>query len=215
LEFGFHRRSDNDPNLKYFTVDDFCDLTAEPISFKSGKNTLRGFIYTPKGKKPNRLLLFTMGIGAGHHAYMHVIRELALHNYRVMAFDYTGAQLSDGKYIKGLPQALLDVKAAFDFIAKNDELKDLPLDVLGHSWGGYVSGISPRINSNIRKVVSISGFINVPLVLSSVRTYMRFFEPFIDFANLIKFGKYGIYDIPSVVKRTNIPAKNYWIRQLE
>jgi len=205
LEFGFHRRSDNDPNLKYFTVQDFDDLDAEPISFKSKKNTLRGFIYTSKGKKPNRLIIFTMGIGAGHHAYMHVIRELVLHDYRVLAFDYTGAELSDGKYISGLPQPLLDLRACFSFIDGRDDLRDLPIDVVGHSWGGFVSGISPRISIKVRKVVSISAFISVPVILTSVRTYMRMFEPFIDLANLIKFGKYGIYDIPSTIKRTQSP----------
>jgi len=205
MEFGFHRRSDNDPNLKYFTVNDFDDIAARPIEFKSGKNTLRGFVYTPKGKTPNRLLVFTMGIGAGHHAYMHVIREMVLHDYQVLSFDYTGAELSDGKYIKGLPQALLDLKAAFRYIASDESLKNLPVDVMGHSWGGYASGIAPRLGYPIRRVVSISGFNSVPSILASVRTYMRFFEPFMDLVNLMKFGKVGLYDILSTIKHTSVP----------
>ncbi len=205
LTFGFRRRSDNDPHLKYFTAGDFADLDAEAISFQSGKHTLRGFIYTPKGQTPARLLVFCMGIGAGHHAYMHVIRALAQHDYRVLAFDYTGAELSDGKYINGLPQALKDLKAAFANIDQDASLKDLPMDVLGHSWGGYASGIAPLLSSKVRRIVSISGFNSVPSILVAVRPYMKIFEPFIDFANLIKFGRYGVMDVIGSIKKSTIP----------
>lgn len=206
LEVGFARRSDNDLHLRYFTANDFPTLEAEPFSFISGKHTLRGFIYTKKGQKSHKLLLFLMGIGAGHHAYMHVIKDLVYHGYRVIAFDYTGAQLSDGKYIKGLPQPLLDVQAAFDFISRHEDLKDLPLDVLGHSWGGYVAGIAPILTNKIRKVVSISGFNSVPTVLSSVRPYMKVLAPFIDLHNIMKFGKVALLDIVSVIKHTRTPT---------
>ncbi len=205
LEFSFHRRSNQDPFLKYFTATDFADISAEPIEFLSGKNALRGFIYTPRRKKPSRLIIFMMGIGAGHHAYMHVIRELALHDYRVLAFDYTGAELSQGKYIKGLPQALHDLKACLTYISERDDLSSLPLDIIGHSWGGYASGIAPLISSKFRRVISISGFNNVPSVLSSVRPYLKIFELFIDFANWLKFGNEGIYDITSAIKQGRVP----------
>ncbi|MFA5235725.1 MAG: alpha/beta fold hydrolase [Bacilli bacterium] len=205
LEFGFHRRSDNDRHLKYFTADDFDDIDAEAISFLSGKNTLNGFIYSPKGQTPSRLLVFCMGIGAGHHAYMHVIGTMAQHGYRVLAFDYTGAELSGGRYINGLPQALKDLKAAFDYIAKTESIKDLPVDVLGHSWGGYVSAIAPLINPKVRRTVSISAFNSVPTILVAVRPYMKIFEPFIDFANLIKFGRYGVMDVVGSIKKSAVP----------
>ncbi len=205
LTLGFLRRSDNDPNFRYFTAKDFDDITAEPISFPSGKTTLRGFIYRPLGPKPDKLLIFLMGIGAGHHAYMHVIRALVLHGYQVLAFDYTGAHLSDGKNIKGLPQAIKDLGAALHYISQRDDLNELPLDVLGHSWGGYVAGVAPRLSRRIRKVVSISGFNDVTTVLVSVRTYLRPFALFIDLANFIKFGGYGTADIATTIKSTKIP----------
>jgi pimeloyl-ACP methyl ester carboxylesterase len=219
LGIGFSRRSDNDPNLRYFTAHDFPELTCEAISFHSGNNMLRGFIYDKWNQKADKLMLFLMGIGAGHHAYMHVIKEIAVHGYRVLAFDYTGAQLSQGRSIKGLPQPLIDLQAAFAFIENRDDLKDLPLDVIGHSWGGYVAGIAPLLNEKIRRVVSISGFNSVPTVLSSIRPYMKVFEPFVDFANLLKFGKVGVLDITSSIKHANIPmlfmmgAKDPFVRQ--
>ena len=41
----FARRYNGNPNIRYFTAEDFSGLNAEPVSFLSGENVLRGFIY--------------------------------------------------------------------------------------------------------------------------------------------------------------------------
>ncbi|HAK05344.1 MAG TPA: hypothetical protein DCM23_01410 [Firmicutes bacterium] len=205
LFLSFNHRGDNDKNLKYFTHEDFDDLDATLIEFPSRKHTLRGYIYRPKGETPHRLMVFNMGIGAGHHAYMHVIRAFVLHDYTVVAYDYTGCQMSDGKRMGGLPQALLDFQAVMEYIATRDELKSLPIDVVGHSWGGYVTGIAPRLAKNIRKVISMSGFNRVPEVIASNRPMLKVMGPFVDFANYLMFGPVGVYDIASSIRDTNIP----------
>lgn len=60
----FRRRYDGNPNLKYFTADDFHQLVAEPISFPSDKGqVLRGYIYRSSQVPAEGLIIFSHGSG--------------------------------------------------------------------------------------------------------------------------------------------------------
>jgi uncharacterized protein len=209
LKFAFKNRSDNNPNLKYFTVDDFPNISAQPISFKTKhKLTLQGFIYRLRNKQTkgrNHLLIFNHGIGAGHHAYMHFIAELVEAGFTVMAYDNTGCQLSEGKNIIGLTQAIIDLKHALAFVDEQSDLKDMPLSVIGHSWGGFTASHAFRLSTKVKSIVAISSFIDVNYILFFAKRILKFLKPFIIVANYIKFGKYSCYSVTKSIKKSERP----------
>ena len=100
LNSVFGKRCEGNPNLKYFTADDFEDLDYEKIEFKSNKGQiLRGNIYTNKKVKEKDikgLLVFVHGMGAGHLSYTTEINTLAKNGYKVLAYDNTGTCASEG-----------------------------------------------------------------------------------------------------------------------
>ena len=62
----------------------------------------------------------------------------------------------------GLPQARRDLAAALGYIQNDASLKDLPVMLYGHSWGGYAATAILKDDQDIAAVASISGF-NAPM----------------------------------------------------
>ena len=128
----FRRRYDGNPNLKYFTADDFQHLEAEPISFPSDKRQiLRGYIYRSNQIRAEGLIIFSHGYGAGHLSYTTEINTLAQAGFVVLAYDATGCVGSDGKYFGGFDQGPIDLRFAIKFAKEHPVLK-LFDEVLAH-----------------------------------------------------------------------------------
>jgi len=128
----------------------------EEFTFSSGKNRLQGFLYGDKDA--DRLLIFSHGLGSGHECYMNEIIYMVDAGYRVFAYDGTGSGMSEGKGTVGLLQSALDLDAAFDYIHSSDALKDLPVYLLGHSWGGFAVAEALGHHENIVAAVSLAGY---------------------------------------------------------
>ena len=135
----FSRRGDPLERQITQTADELL-LSARPVSFPSGENTLRGFVYADRSGPDlpvKGLVLCSHGIFADHTVLLPVIARFCRAGYRVMAFDDTGCGQSVGKNIRGLCQAADDLNAALRFIRRNADLRDLPLVLFGHSLGAY------------------------------------------------------------------------------
>ena len=63
------------------------DYPREEVSFYSGKNRLRGFLYGDQ--KADRLLMFSHGLGSGHENYINEIIYMVDAGYLVFAYDGT------------------------------------------------------------------------------------------------------------------------------
>ena len=96
---GTSKRCEGNANLKYLKAKNFDNLNARPIDFKSNKGqTLNGFLYSnAKVDTYKALVVFSHGMGAGHHAYTTEINYFAQKGYLVWAYDNTGSCLSEGK----------------------------------------------------------------------------------------------------------------------
>jgi alpha-beta hydrolase superfamily lysophospholipase len=152
-------------------------------------------------------------MGAGHLAYTTEINYFAQKGYLVLAYDNTGTCESEGKKLKGFAQGVIDLKHAIKYVKTRDDLKELPLLLLGHSWGGYsvcnVSALSPDIE--IKGIVAFSPFHSLNRLLSDMvkmktKADIRFMTPFIDIVNLIKFGKVGILRSCDTISSNQIPT---------
>lgn len=204
--FIFGKRCEGNPNLKYFTADDFEELEAKKIEFKSNKGQiLRGNIYTNKNIKEYKgLVIFVHGMGAGHLSYTTEINTIAKSGYKVLSYDNTGCCASDGKSMNGFYQAVLDLKYCLEFVKENKELNKYKVNLIGHSWGAYSVCQVLKYGVDVKTVTAMSGPENLEeLLTGSMGVIGKILKPFIRCINFIKFGNDGIQSTKEVLKKVN------------
>ena len=167
-------RYDDEGWLKYLTAEDFPGLKADPVSFDSDGNTLRGFFYSYPDCRQDALIVFCHGIGGGHLSYTSEIAAICRAGYPVLAYDNTGCFSSDGKDIGCLSRSLADLDHAIRYLkAEGIFQKYAHVYVIGHSWGGFAAGNISLYHEDIRKIVVISGFLSVESILSGQLDSMK------------------------------------------
>lgn len=179
------------------------------VSFLSGKNRLQGYIYGEQNTKG--LIVFAHGIHIGHESYMQEIVWMVDHGWRVFAYDATGSCTSEGRGTTGLIQSALDLHAALTYIENDRTLQNLPICLMGHSWGGYAVAAGLYFNHKVEACVSIAGYSD------SIQMMMRFagatmgratalLKPFAYLENRFLFGKYATLTAVDGINRANIPV---------
>ena len=212
---GINKRCEGDENLKYLKAKNFDNLNALPISFKSNKGqTLNGFLYSSaKVDSYKALIVFSHGMGAGHLAYTTEINYFAQKGYIVLAYDNTGTCSSEGAKINGFAQGVIDLKYALSFVKTRDELQDLPVLLVGHSWGGYsvsnVSALNPQVE--IKGIVAFSPFNSMNKLIRDIakqqtKLNLSILSPFFDIINFIRFGNAGILRSCKSINSNSIPT---------
>ncbi len=125
--------------------------------FPSGENTLQGYYYP--AKNPKALVLCCHGLnGMADDNFSLCIDALLRRNYAVVALDLSASGRSSGLRISGLHQGALDVNALERYIANSRELSEMPLLLLGHSWGAYSVSASTYFDQTPLAVCALSGF---------------------------------------------------------
>ena len=105
------------------------------FTFNSGKNTLTGYEY---GEENNRgLIVISSGLGGTGDYYMEFITRFLDDGYRVITYDNTGVARSEGSGTRGLYQSAIDIDALLTYIETQSKYDNLPVYLIGHSWGGY------------------------------------------------------------------------------
>lgn len=143
------------PVTDYFYDHYAEDYPREEVSFLSGENELKAYLYGEDDAE--RLLIFLHGLGGAHESYMSEILYISDHGYRVLAIDGTGSGTSEGSGTRGLLQSSLDLDATFTYLASNPEFKDMPVYLMGHSWGGIAVAEASGRHDNVVAIASLSG----------------------------------------------------------
>lgn len=186
-----------------------ADYPREEIEFKSGENTLKGFIYGAENDKG--LLVFAHGIGSGHEHYIKNLIWFVDEGWRVFTYDATGSGYSDGDGTRGLQQSALDLDAALTFAESDSRLSELPICLMGHSWGGYAVSAVLNFDHEITAVTSISGY-NEPIemTLEEAEHMMGGFRyamvPFIWTYYTTLFGKHAGIAAVDGINKSSIPV---------
>lgn len=143
-----------------YRIEDFDGLSRSQYTFPSDKGqTLSGYLYHNGEGAPKGVVVFAHGFGGGgHNSYMDCINFLAQNGYYVFAYDATGNDNSEGDSVGGLPQGLIDLSCAIDFVKDKREFDYLPIMLMGHSWGGYSVTNVLNYHPDIKAVVSFAGF---------------------------------------------------------
>ena len=156
----FGARCDGNPQLKYFTADDFPNLQAEAVEFEGDKGQmLRGNLYSSVNtKEPKGLVVFSHGMWGGHLSYTTEINTFAEAGYTVLGYDNTGTMASDGDNLVCFTHAMYDLQCALEFVESNHDLDGLDIILAGHSWGAYTVMMgSAFLYDRVKGTVAISG----------------------------------------------------------
>ena len=141
-------------------IAEFDGLEREKHVFTSNEGQkITGYVYKKGDTEPKGLLVLAHGFGGGGHcSYMDVADYFASNGYNVFAYDATGNDESEGESVKGLPQGVIDLDYALNYIKADEELSDLPLMLWGHSWGGYSACSVSKLHPEIEGIISVAGF---------------------------------------------------------
>ena len=179
------------------------------VSFYSDKNRLQGYIFGEENTKG--LLVFAHGIHSGHESYMQEILWMVDAGWRVFAYDATGSCTSEGAGTTGLVQSALDLHAALTYVERDETLKDLPVCVMGHSWGGYAVAAGLYFDHDVKACASIAGYSDgIEMMMSFADANMSkataLLRPFVYLEHLFLFGKYATLTAVDGINRAGIPV---------
>lgn len=196
-----------------FETSDFEGLTAQKATFESNnKQLLTGYIYSKENEKKKGVVVIAHGFGGGGHTtYMSVADYFASNGYKVFAYDATGNDESGGEAVNGLPQGVIDLDYALRYVKQAPELKDLPIMLFGHSWGGYSVCSVLTAHPDVKAVASMAGFINsTDMIKEEGRRMMGdkvlLILPYASIYEKIKFGKYAGYNGVNGLRNSNAKA---------
>lgn len=163
-----YTRCDDNGTAFYFSASDFEGLNCESYSFRSSMgHALEGCLYSYENPIPNKIVVFDHGFGGGHLSYMKEIEMLCRHGYRVFAYDHTGCMRSGGENPNGMAQSLCDLTDCITAIKNDARFDGYEIMVMGHSWGGFSTLNISAVFPEITKIVVLSGFVSVELLVNS------------------------------------------------
>ena len=191
----FSMRYETDESCR-FSLDDYEGLQCQRNDFLSEEVTLAGYMYFKENMQVKGVLVLVHGLGGGgHNTYMPFVDYFTSNGYYVFAYDATGNDNSGGKNVEGFPQGIIDLNNALCHVETIEEYQDLPVFLLGHSWGGYSVGNVLCMHPDVKGAVIIAGF-NESENLLQYHSEKIVGDTFIDFLMLyveayeqIKFGK--------------------------
>jgi dienelactone hydrolase len=133
-----------------------AEYPREEFWFYSGKNRLQCFIYG--GENDKGLVVISPGIYSYADEYDRIIIYLVDKGWRVFSYNMTGVDKSEGKSMRGLSQAVIDLDAALTYIENTSAFSGLPVMLAGFSLGGYAVCAVLNYDHRVDAVVSFAGF---------------------------------------------------------
>ena len=194
---NFDKRFETYEPQRYY-VEDFEGLTREEYSFTSDKGQkLAGYMYTAENTDGKGIVVMAHGFGGGgHNSYMDVINFFAHRGYYVFAYDATACDESEGDGVGGLPQGVIDLDHALDFVEQSGNFPELPIVLFGHSWGGYSACNVLSYHPEVKAVAECSGWNkSSDMFEAEVRrqagAFIDVLMPFVKLHEYIKYGEYA------------------------
>jgi alpha-beta hydrolase superfamily lysophospholipase len=179
------------------------------VNFKSGSNTLQGYVYGTN--LDQGLVVVAHGLGGGADSYLSQITYFVDQGWRVFAYDATGSFDSEGKTTKGFPQALIDLDASLSYINSQREFDNLPILLFGHSWGGYAVANILHYDHKIAAVATVSGANSaMEMITEQGRSMMGGFiniqRPFLWLYQRMLFGETASFNAVDAINQSNVPV---------
>ena len=136
------------------------DVLAEDLVFLSPDNyPLSGRLWHSATVRPKVAVLINAGAGISYQYYDHFAQYLSSNGAAVLTYDYRGIGKSRPRSLRGFSASVedwgnKDCAAAIELLAKR--LVGIPIVVIGHSVGGFVTGFV-RNGELINRLILIGG----------------------------------------------------------
>lgn len=181
-----------------FHLENFPGLKRRELPFPSNHGqTLAGYLYYTEDTPHEGIVVISHGLGGGGHTvYMDCANFFAHNGYYVFAYDATGNGESEGRSTVGLSQGLIDLDYALSHIQTQEDFRDLPIMLFGHSWGGYAVANVLNYHPEVKAVVSICGFNRAADLLEArgceiLGPAAKLLVPYVNAYEYLKFGGYS------------------------
>ncbi|MDR7870924.1 MAG: alpha/beta fold hydrolase [Tissierellaceae bacterium] len=182
------------------SIDEFNGLNTQRYTFTSNQGQeLVGYKYYRDLDNIKGVVIIAHGFGGGgHNSYMDVADFLASNDYIVFAYDATGNDESGGDSVVGMPQSLIDLDYAIQFVKQTPDFDGLPIMLFGHSWGAYSAGNVLNLHPDVKAIVMISGFNESMDIIEEEGKRMAgdavsILMPYFSLYEKFKFGQYSSY----------------------
>lgn len=192
------------------SMDEFAGLNSQRYTFSSNKGQkLVGYKYYRTLENIKGVIVIAHGLGGGgHNSYMDMADLFAANGYVAFAYDATGNDESEGQSVKGLPQGLIDLDYAIQFVKQTPDFEGLPIMLFGHSWGAYSAGSVLKLHPDVKAVVMVAAFNKSMDIIEEegekiAGDGIHALMPFISFYEKMKFGKYSSYSCISGFDNTD------------
>ena len=186
-------------------------LDRELRSFYSDGVRLQGYYY--RAQSPKGLTVICHGIHAGADDYLPMIEYMVGCGYSVFSFDYKGTYDSEGDSTVGMCESLVDLDHALDYIESTREFDNLPITLIGHSWGGYAAASVLPLHKRVVSCATIAAPNNgYTLILEKGEQYggqlasKGIPEVFLNVYQKTLFGKYTKLNAVKGINSTDIPV---------
>lgn len=198
-EDNFGNRYDTYPPMAR-SIEEFDGLNIQRYTFASDQGQkLVGYKYYRNLENTKGVVVIAHGLGGGgHNSYMDVADFFTSNEYVVFVYDATGNDESEGSSVKGIPQGLIDLDYAIQFVKQTSDFDGLPIMLFGHSWGGYSVGSLLNLHPDVKAVVMVAGFNKSMDIIEEegkriAGDMMSVLMPYISLYERIKFGKFASY----------------------
>jgi carboxymethylenebutenolidase len=121
-------------------------IDGKPVSYKSGDETVNGILYTPAGKGPFPALIVIHEWWGLNDWVKQQAAKLAEQGYVALAIDLYRGKVADNpdmahELMRGVPEdrAIRDLRAAYDFLASQPNVKQDRIGSIGWCMGGGYS----------------------------------------------------------------------------
>lgn len=119
--------------------------TAQTLTLQAADGYAIGACLYPATGMLKGQLIVAGATGVGQQLYRRFAEYASAQGFNVLTFDYRGIGRSAPKQLKGFQMAFedwgqLDLAAAVDYMHR----EDLPLFLVGHSYGGHALGLLPN-----------------------------------------------------------------------
>ena len=141
------------------------DVDIEDVSFQAAdQRTLRGHLFSPRAARPGApVVVVGPAAGAPSRFYRHFARHVAERGHPCLTFDLRDIGLSregplQGSATRMRDWAVRDAPGAIAFV--QERLPQRPVHWVGHSLGGFVTGLAPNGHTVARQlcVATLNGY---------------------------------------------------------
>ena len=183
-------------------------LPRERLSFTSGSAKLSAYYYPSEDALG--LVVLAHGFRAGADDYLPLIEAIVKGGYAVFTYDATGTYDSGGDSAVGMCQSLCDLDRALTYIRKTARYSDMPLFLVGHSWGGYAAASVLELHPEVKACVCIAPMNDgTKIMLEKAEEHTGKIayaaKPIFDAYQKYLFGDYVNYNGVRGINSTDIP----------